>query len=78
MGGDAFLARRRVISALGAGAVLAAAGCAPTVGTSQADYPRAYSRKPWAATGNCSSLLTPGLAYEECYSGSFRCRSWPL
>ncbi|MEJ2273303.1 MAG: FAD-dependent oxidoreductase [Woeseiaceae bacterium] len=49
MGSDVFLARRRVLSALGAGAVLTAAGCAPTVSTSQPDYPRAYSRKPWAA-----------------------------
>lgn len=49
MGSDAFLDRRRVIKALGAGALLSATGCAPTAGTFRTEYPRAYSRQPWKA-----------------------------
>ena len=41
--------RRSVVKALGAGAILAAAGCAPTTRSSSPTYPRAYSRLPWAA-----------------------------
>ena len=41
--------RRSVIQGLGAGALLTAVGCTPTQVTPTPDYPRAYSRKPWAA-----------------------------
>jgi D-amino-acid oxidase len=41
--------RRSVIQGLGAGALLTAVGCAPATLSSTPDYPRAYSRKPWAA-----------------------------
>jgi glycine/D-amino acid oxidase-like deaminating enzyme len=44
-----FLSRRSVIQALGAGAVLTTAGCAAPARDPKPDYPRAYSRKPWAA-----------------------------
>ena len=44
-----YLSRRAVIQALGAGVMLTAAGCAPATRTLKAGYPRAYSRKPWAA-----------------------------
>jgi len=44
-----YLSRRAVIQALGAGVMLTAAGCAPATRTLKPDYPRAYSRKPWAA-----------------------------
>jgi len=46
---DEFLNRRSIIQALGAGAILTAAGCAPLTGALKPDYPRAFSRKPWAA-----------------------------
>lgn len=42
-----FRNRRSVIGGLGA--LLATAGCAPVAGTARRDYPRAYSRQPWAA-----------------------------
>ena len=41
--------RRSVIQGLGAGALLAAVGCTPTPVSTGPDYPRAFSRKPWAA-----------------------------
>jgi len=41
--------RRSVIQGLGAGALLTAVGCTPATLSSTPDYPRAYSRKPWAA-----------------------------
>jgi glycine/D-amino acid oxidase-like deaminating enzyme len=41
--------RRNLIKALGAGALLSSAGCAPVESVVQPDYPRPYSRKPWAA-----------------------------
>ena len=41
--------RRSVIQGLGAGALLAAVGCTPTPVSKGPDYPRAFSRKPWAA-----------------------------
>ena len=49
MTNDEFLNRRSIIQALGAGAILTAAGCAPLTGALKPDYPRAFSRKPWAA-----------------------------
>ncbi len=49
MSNDAFRERRSVIRALAAGAVLSVAGCAPTSSSTRGDYPRAYSRQPWAA-----------------------------
>jgi len=44
-----FRSRRNVIQTLGAGALLATAGCAPATHALKPDYPRAYSRNPWAA-----------------------------
>jgi len=44
-----FLNRRSIIQALGAGAILTTVGCAPSTGALKPDYPRAFSRKPWAA-----------------------------
>ena len=41
--------RRSVIQGLGAGALLTTIGCAPATRALKADYPRPYSRKPWAA-----------------------------
>ena len=41
--------RRSVIQGLGAGALLTAIGCAPATRALKPDYPRPYSRKPWAA-----------------------------
>ncbi|MEO1244951.1 MAG: FAD-dependent oxidoreductase [Pseudomonadota bacterium] len=41
--------RRRIVQGLGAGALLAGAGCAPAIYSQTPGYPRAYSRKPWAA-----------------------------
>ncbi len=41
--------RRRVIQGLAAGALLATAGCVPATRALKPDYPRPYSRKPWAA-----------------------------
>lgn len=41
--------RRSVLQGLGAGALLTAVGCTPTTLSSTPDYPRAYSRNPWAA-----------------------------
>jgi len=46
---DDFLSRRSVIQALGAGVMLTTVGCAPATRALQPDYPRAYSREPWAA-----------------------------
>ncbi len=46
---DGFLSRRSVIQALGAGVMLTTVGCAPATRALKPDYPRAYSRKPWAA-----------------------------
>jgi D-amino-acid oxidase len=43
------LNRRGVIKALGAGAILTAAGCSPAPSAPKPVYPRAYSRKPWVA-----------------------------
>ncbi len=44
-----YRSRRSVIQGLGAGALLAAVGCAPSQVATAPDYPRAFSRKPWAA-----------------------------
>ena len=41
--------RRRFVQALGAGALLAAGGCAAPRPVAGPAYPRAYSRNPWAA-----------------------------
>ena len=41
--------RRRVIQGLAAGALLTTVGCAPATRALKPDYPRPYSRKPWAA-----------------------------
>ncbi len=41
--------RRSVIQGLGAGALLTTIGCVPATRALKADYPRPYSRKPWAA-----------------------------
>lgn len=41
--------RRNVIQGLGAGALLATMGCTPASSSLKPEYPRAYSRKPWAA-----------------------------
>ena len=41
--------RRSVIQGLGAGALLTTVGCAPATRAVKPDYPRPYSRKPWAA-----------------------------
>jgi len=41
--------RRHVIRGLAAGALLTGAGCAPVTHRAAPTYPRAYSRKPWAA-----------------------------
>ena len=49
MANDDFLSRRRVIQALGAGVMLTTVGCAPGTHVPKLDYPRAYSRQPWAA-----------------------------
>jgi len=43
------LNRRRIVQALGCGAVLTALGCTSSNNSSQGSYPRAYSRKPWVA-----------------------------
>jgi glycine/D-amino acid oxidase-like deaminating enzyme len=37
------------MKAIGAGALLATTACAPVTSAVKPDYPRAYSRKPWAA-----------------------------
>lgn len=44
-----FPSRRTIIKSLGVSALLATAGCAPAPRVPKTDYPRAYSRKPWAA-----------------------------
>ncbi len=44
-----FLSRRNIIQALGAGVMLTTVGCAPATRALKPDYPRVYSRKPWAA-----------------------------
>ncbi len=49
MANDDFLSRRRVIQALGAGVMLTTVGCTPGTRVPKPDYPRAYSRQPWAA-----------------------------
>jgi glycine/D-amino acid oxidase-like deaminating enzyme len=49
MADDDFLNRRSIIQALGAGVMLTAVGCAPATRVLKPDYPRAYSREPWAA-----------------------------
>ncbi len=41
--------RRSVIQGLGAGALLTTIGCVPATRARKPDYPRPYSRKPWAA-----------------------------
>ena len=46
---NACRSRRSVIQALGAGALLTTIGCVPATRTLKLDYPRPYSRKPWAA-----------------------------
>ena len=49
MADDDFLSRRSIIQALGAGVMLTTVGCASATRALKPDYPRAYSRKPWAA-----------------------------
>jgi len=44
-----FLSRRNIIQALGAGVMLTTVGCAPATRALKPEYPRPYSRKPWAA-----------------------------
>ena len=41
--------RRRMIQGLGAGALMATIGCTPANRAIKPDYPRPYSRMPWAA-----------------------------
>lgn len=45
---DDFVSRRSIIQALGAGVILTTVGCAPATRALKPNYPRAYSRKPWA------------------------------
>jgi glycine/D-amino acid oxidase-like deaminating enzyme len=49
MSNDGYLSRRGLIHALGAGAMLAAFGCAPENNGPNIKYPRPYSRNPWLA-----------------------------
>ena len=41
--------RRSIIQGLGAGVLLTTIGCVPGTRALKPDYPRPYSRKPWAA-----------------------------
>lgn len=43
------LTRRSVIQTIGCGVILPVVGCVSSTGSVPADYPRPYSRKPWAA-----------------------------
>lgn len=46
---NVLLSRRSVVQGLGAGALLATVSCTPATHALKPDYPRAYSRNPWAA-----------------------------
>jgi glycine/D-amino acid oxidase-like deaminating enzyme len=46
---NGYPSRRSVIQGLGAGALLTTIGCVPANRALKPDYPRPYSRKPWAA-----------------------------